>query len=537
MGLAVPAQAQVGQREVLVSPSPVSPEAAARAETTPGMGSAFGTEPVSGGQSLPTGAESASLPRRTFSIVPRITVAETLTDNVAPASGAKRSDQITEISPGIRINSDGGRVKLHFDYHLRELLYAQESGRRNTQNYLNAFGTVEAVEKWLFVDASGVVNQQQVSPFGFQSASNTNLDPNRVETSSFRVSPYVRGKLAGEADYEVRYSRTATRHSSALATEVDTEEWSAGIKGDTALARVGWGLDASHQNVDYSGGRKNEADRLRALLSYQFDPEFRLSVSAGQESNNYESAGKQSHDIYGYGFDWLPSLRTRVSAFREKRFFGHGHTVSISHRTPLTALQFSDVRDVSVLPNRLATVGLGTIYDLLFLQLSSAIPDAVERARFVDTQLQQLGISPDLVVTGGFLTARVSTQRRQELSFALHGARNVLTLAAARSEHDGLGTGTDIFTTSGTVRQRGFSISLAHRLTPQSTLNTVASRQNSSGSSASSLATELQSLHISVASRLGPRTTASLGARRALFDSTNLSYSENALLGSISLRF
>ncbi|MBS1188655.1 MAG: hypothetical protein H6R10_447 [Rhodocyclaceae bacterium] len=536
MGLGGTAQAQAqtdaGQPATAVTtPGPI-PAPAGRA----------GTGPAAQPTIPPLGQETTVPPRHGLSIVPRITVAETLTDNVAPSSGVKRSDQITEIAPGIRIDSDGARLKAHLDYQLRQLFYAQESGRQNTQNHLNAFGTLEAVDKWLYVDASGVVAQQEISPFRLQSASNTTINPNRVETSSFRVSPYARGRLSGTADYELRYDRSATRSSSAFAADVDTDEWRGILKSTTPLSVMDWRLDASHRNTDYSGGgRSNVDDHWRAQLGYRLDPEFRVSASAGQEDNNYGSATKESHGLYGYGFDWLPSDRTRVSAFRETRFFGHGHNVSVDHRTPLTALRFTDVQDVAVLPSRFTAVGLGSIHDLLFTQLTSSIADPVERSRYVDSLLQQLGIAPNAVVTRGFLTSRVSVQRRQELAYSLQGRRDVLTLSAARTEHKAVGPdagANDIFTVSGNIRQRGVAANFAHRLTPLSSLGLVVSQQHSSGSTSADLGNRLRSFHVSFSTRLGPQTTASLGARRVLFDSrTAPSYMESALLASLTAFF
>jgi hypothetical protein len=50
--------------------------------------------------------------RRAVSIVPRVSVTETLTDNVRLSSVDKQADLITEISPGIRISSEGRRLKV-----------------------------------------------------------------------------------------------------------------------------------------------------------------------------------------------------------------------------------------------------------------------------------------------------------------------------------------------------------------------------------------------------------------------------------------
>lgn len=486
------------------------------------------------------GEERAAASHRPWSFVPRITLAETFTDNVAPASGFKRSDQVTEIAPGLRFDSFGPRLNFHLDYQLRQLLYAQESDRRNTQNHLNAFGTLEAVDKWLYLDVAGVIAQQEVTPFSLQSASTVTVNPNRVETTSLRVSPYIKGVLGGAADYELRYNRSATRSSSASVSDQDTEEWNGTLKGPTPLAALNWALEGSHRTIDYQNGRDVDADRFRGLLAYKIHPEFRISVSAGQETNNFASAHRETHDTYGYGFDWQPSERTRVSAFREKRFFGYGHTISAVHRTPLTALRFVDTRDVSILPGRFTSVGFGSIHDLLATQLTSSIPDPVERARFVDSLLQQFGISPDVQVTRGFFSSRVTAERRQELSYSLQGKRDILTLAVGRTEHervDSSASTSDVFATNRDVRQWGYSINYGHRLTPMTTLTAQAAKQNSSGSDTNQH-TQLRSLNVGVTTQLGPNTTAALGARRALFDSnTGISYSEKALIASITARF
>src|SRR5688572_25215237 len=91
-----------------------------------------------------------------WTVTPSITVTETITDNVTLApSDRKQSDLITQITPGIRIDGAGARVKLNLDYRASRLLYANQSGSNSTQNFLNARGTVEAIEKWFFVDAVG----------------------------------------------------------------------------------------------------------------------------------------------------------------------------------------------------------------------------------------------------------------------------------------------------------------------------------------------------------------------------------------------
>ena len=135
-----------------------------------------------------------------FSIVPRVSLAEAFTDNVFLASVGRKSELTSEISPGIRITSNGGQIKGFFDYSLRETFYANNSSGRRSQNALNTFGQIVVVDNKAFVDFSGTISQQTISAFGTLSAGNSVINPNLTETRTFYVSPYLRGRLASFAD-------------------------------------------------------------------------------------------------------------------------------------------------------------------------------------------------------------------------------------------------------------------------------------------------------------------------------------------------
>lgn len=487
-----------------------------------------------GGASVPSGEG-----KRAWSIVPSITLQETITDNVALSQTRKENDQITEVSPGVRVEANTKRLKLHANYALRGMYYAQGTRDTETQNSLNAAGKLEAIENLLFVDMTGSIARQNISAFGPQSTGNYNINPNNTETRSFRLSPYLRGRLGSMADYELRYSRTTTRSKSNLASDADTDEWIGRIIGSTSLAALGWSAEASRQQYDYSQGRSSESDRVRGILTYRVNPQFKLSASVGREGNDFVSLNKQSWTTHGFGADWAPTERTEISAFREKRFFGYGHTYSISHRFPMSAIKFADTRDISSLPNQFATAGLGNIYDLLLMQLASAVPDPVDRAARVNALLSAAGIAPNVQVNSGFLSSQVTVERRQELSWLLRGARNTLTLVAMRGKNDrlgsGLGTGDD-FSVASSVDQHGFNVGWAYQLTPLTSLNLAAGQTRSMGDFSSQNQNNRQRrLSASLSTRLGAKTSAAVTARRNKSDGTTQPYTENTLVGSIAI--
>jgi len=477
-----------------------------------------------------------------WKITPTIVVNETATDNVALSNTQKDSDLISDINPGIHIEGSGGRSKLRFDYQLHNLFYAQDSSRNSTQNSLNALGTLEALENWLFIEASGVISQQSISAFGGATSTsvNTNTNSNTTETSTYRLSPYIRGTLGSFADYQLRYNLSTTSTKSAAAYDSDSNELVGSLKGVTALANLGWSLDASSQSIKFGNGRSNEADRLRGVLTYQIDPQYRFSLIGGREANDYLSSSKQSYTTKGAGFEWAPTDRTLLSLSRENRFFGNSNNFSFSHRTAGTAWKFSESKDASVLPTQQSSVGLGTYYDLAY-SICSSLPET-ERGACVTSLLG--GIPPSTQLPGGFLTSGVTLQHRREMSFALLGSRNTVTFAASQSESqnlsEGAGTGLLVgedFSRAQNIRQRIASINWSHKLTALSSLTGMFSRMNSTGTGGSSaLETTQQTLNLNFTTQLGPKTNAGIGARRVIVDGTT-NYSENALTGVLSHQF
>jgi uncharacterized protein (PEP-CTERM system associated) len=488
---------------------------------------------------------------RAIVIKPKIKFTETWTDNVSivRSNNGKESGFITELAPGVNINAKTARLKAKLDYTLLGQFYSTPSGYSRTQNSLNSFGTLEAVEQWLFVDFSGVISQQAKSAFGPQSPSSSSLNKNLTETATYRLSPYIRGQFAGLVEYSLRYNRSTTQASAATVSDIELSEWTGQIRGSTPFQSLRWSLDASQQTADYSLGRKTDAERLYATGTYVIVPQFSVSVSGGRESNNYASANSESHTTRGYGFDWTPTERTKISAFKDRRFFGDGHRFNITHRFARSSISYSDTKDVSVLPNQFASVGLGSTnldlaYQACTLAYSGQYPDPEQLNQFCTAAanlfLSQLGLSANEQATAGFLYSRATLQRRQQLAIAIQGARNTLTVMFNRNEMQSLFASTtlpDDFSSATGIRQRGLSVNFSHRLTGLTNLNLLASRQESVGTGVSAIEVTTTIYQANLTSSLGSKTTGGLSIRRTESDSTISPYTENALIGTLSVNF
>ncbi len=477
--------------------------------------------------------------RRLISIIPRVSMTETLTDNVALATTNRQSEQITELTPGLRVTSDAGRVKGYFDYALNTRVYAQNTSGRSSQNALNTFGTFEAVDNFAFLDFSGAISQQAISALGVQSSNAASINGNSTESTTLRMSPYLRGRLSSVAQYEARFSLTSNRTQSLLVSDVQTRDYSLNLKNQNTGSRLGWSLNATQQAIVYSAARSTESENLSGSVSYAIDPQINVSITAGQESNNFTSTAKQSNWTSGWALNWSPSDGTKVTLSRQNRSFGESHNISVDHRTGRTVWRLSDSQDITSTPSQTSIGSIGSTYDLYFSQFASLEPDPIKRAALVTSFLQTNGISASAPVISSFLTSAVSLQRRQDLSFSLLGLRDTVIFIATRSATsrvDTISTTLDDLSNATVVYQNGISVSYAHRLTPDTAMNVLTSIQQSSDSKGLQ-DTSTRSLNMSISSKIGAKTTAALSARRVVFDSKAAPYTESSIIGTLNVQF
>jgi uncharacterized protein (PEP-CTERM system associated) len=330
-----------------------------------------------------------------------------------------------------------------------------------------------------------------------------------------------------------------TKADSAQVADIDNGTWSAGLSGLPAPSGLGWGLDGNGQTIEYENGRRSRSESARLLLSYQFDPQFKLAVFAGKERNNHASPQMQSNDTPGASLEWSPSSRTQITASWQRRFFGDGSSFSFSHRSALTAWRLSSSKDISVVPNQFGEVTLGSFFDLYFNLFASQEPDPIKRAVLVRNFLLLNGIPPNGTVSAGFLASRISVQRQHQGSVAILGANNSLTLSASQSDSRGLLAASNLsddFDSVDQVRQQSLSLNWAHRFSPLSSLSLMLVRQRSQGSGATSLETTTDGLNLLFSTQLSPFTRASLGFRRSVVEGAS-DYAENALTGTVSHQF
>jgi uncharacterized protein (PEP-CTERM system associated) len=472
----------------------------------------------------------------TLWVEPRVSAGVTLSSNGALSGTNPQSEQTLELSPGVRVVVNRPRVKGFLDYSLSGLYYAQKTSGDNLRHALNANARIDAWDNRAFVDLSGVVSDQSISALG---ASSSLADANRSETASFRFSPSLRGNVAGFADYEARYSLQTASTDTSDRSDLTTQDLTLNLASRRAGRPIGWSFNAALQEADYALGRRTQSDTLRAGIIYDATNQLSLSVFAGVESNDVITASRKSYSTTGLNLDWRPSPRTRVSAGVDDRYFGHGHNVLLEHRTGRTVWRYTDTRGASNNALGAESVMLRSLGSLLQSVYASQGLDSIEIDRLVQAKLRELGLPANTEVYRSFLTSSATVQRVQQLSVALVGVRDVVTLSVSRGNTRRLDAAINLgddFDTEATVRQQSWSLVYAHRLTPITSFSTSLSAQKSAGSTTGTQ-TSSKSFELGLTTSLGLRTSGSVQLRRTVSDGTSTNYGETAIAGLITHRF
>ena len=478
-----------------------------------------------------------------FRIIPTLDIGERYTDNAASVDASlARSDWVTDAAAGLLLEYRAARASANVDFHVNRLIHSSLSSLDSTQRRLNSNAAIEAVEKWLFLDARANISQQSRSAFGSADVTEVaGARSNRIETNTYQLAPYVRGAFGNLADYQLRLSASETRTGETAFPDSRTSELTGFIKSAPSADRFGWSIDGNSLILDNNVAGKRRDDRIRASITARLDAQMQVSVTGGKETTDLDGLQKRTRNTVGFGAEWSPSQRTKMAAVTQKRFFGNDHLVSIAHRTPLTAWAFTSAKEIAISANELAGSNPSSVNSLLLDLLASTIPDPVGRTNATQRQFEQTGIPATSGFQESFLTLRPFVSRRQEASVALRGNRNTVTLAIGQREQRALNANVTVPAGTSAVeefRQTRYNATWAYRLSTTSNLRMVLSQFRTEGLYTANQNTTQRLQSLFFVTQIGPRTSASLGVQRIVFDSTvAANYRENTFVSSMSIRF
>lgn len=477
-----------------------------------------------------------------FRVEPSLNLSETFTDNGTATKGGG-SDWVTEISPAISLSRSGGRVTGNLTASLRSMLHSSGESGNSTFVTLNGRGEIEVIDDTFFIDVRSVMGRNNLSSFSGRPQWDSLSSNKQAETRYISVSPRWVSRL-GNSDVQasVRYNGQALSSGSGVSNQ-GNGTLNVSLSDPTAGGLFGWAVDYQRSDNSYQGNQQRDVSdtSLTGTLTYHVTRQFSLRATAGRESNTYQSSQEDSGITKSFGFNWSPTPRTTISGTRGSHTYGDTYDFRFSHSRPLSSWDLSVSRSITS-AFQSATGSLSYYYyNLYSAALAPLFPDPIQLDKAVRQLMQALGI-PIGPGIGGFNSNAFFLDRRVQAGFSLIGARNTLAFSVNRSDRtrtsNDLATDpNDDFAANSNIKSVGATVSLSHKVTPQSGLNGALfwTRSTGTGSGPARSSRDV-GMNIGFNTQLGARTSGSVNFRREQ-SGGDFEFTENSLTAALSMSF
>jgi uncharacterized protein (PEP-CTERM system associated) len=391
-----------------------------------------------------------------WTVAPSISLYQSFTSNAGlDPLGEAQPDFFTTLVPSIDILGDTPRLKLHLDYSLDAIAYAENQQLDQLRNNLNFVSTVTLIPELLFLDGTASVQQlpfngelpTSASPL----AASTNLDT----VATYNISPYLKKRFGTFADSELRYTfnQVFSGQTSQL-PNTTSNRLTATVVSGSKFTRLLWTLLADGENTSFAGNASpNTSTRLlEASTEYRVNREIGLLGSVGYErfqDPTFFPQPQPDGPIGSVGIRYTPSPRTSLVLNYNHRFNANFFTGSgryqIAPRTHIDAIYTDQVYTSS--------------QSLFANNLSFLTTD--EFGNFIDARTQQLF---SLASTGFGFQTDAFRLRSLNVDFLADRGRNKWGFV-------GYWQNRDVFATGETDTAIGAAVNWGRALTPAANLN------------------------------------------------------------------
>lgn len=471
----------------------------------------------------------------------------TWTSNAELGQAGGRDDGILDVRPYIRLRGEGGRLKVSGSAALSAIAYANHTLPSRLEPQVDLLATLEAVERFLFLEAGLRALQTSVDPFGARAEAGTTSE-NSITTTLARFAPRIEGNAGELLRYRLTSENSWTHESGATATTTTGTDAAGYFGRHTVLFEhdprpFGWRVEAQRSETRYRDTTQEPLvlDLARATLDFAIGSELTLGIHGGREHTSFVTQDER-RNIYGVDGRWRPSPRTTLSVFAEHRFFGSAWRAAFEHRTPFIALNLLATRTLDTTPQSVfdlpASDNIAALLDAAF---TTRYPDPIERARVVADFIARQGLPASSLQPITLRAQRLSLVTLRSATVALIGKRDSVSLTGfqTRTEDapDAGAFATGLAATNNS--QYGASIAASHQLTPSMAL--IGSVDWSRIRALESISAERsiqRTARVRLNVEMARKTTAYAGARYRDFDSNTLtSGREGAVFVGLDHRF
>lgn len=447
------------------------------------------------------------------------------TDNADGSPTDSQAGVGTEVGFDAHVNLPYRRLRGFADYFFGAVATHADGTTYHRRHELRAALNAEFVESHAFLDLSASYGAQLGSVFESSERSLLVDNDNRVDTAIVTVSPVLRWRLGDAGRVEARLTDSTTKVKGSSVGDARSQAGALYVDSGVRPRSSTWKSQVFGAKYESEAGRRLTEASVRADVGWAFDAETVVSAVAGREGNDFDSTRRVYNSLYGLSLDYRPNERTRFYGEALHRFFGIGHSVSLSYRLPQFALVATSSRTNSRpglgLQNSVA-INYGSAYDVLFLQLTSVEPDADRRRLLVLDLLRTNGIDPTQSVNASLLTSGVLLVEDHTVSATWAGARNTITLALSGGSSRRIDPlvnlpSSDQFSTEERIDQYGAQLLWLRRLTPSDDLGVTLGWSRAEGSLTQRRSTSQLAL-LRWSRRIGTRSTLAVGLSHHQFD-------------------
>ena len=473
----------------------------------------------------------------------------TATDNASFDDRGQRSeDVILALTPTLTIRGEGRRLRLAGAAALTAVTYAngsEESAFTPTGSFT---ANLEAIERWLFLDAGLSSSRSLDNPLGPRPDGTSTL--NRATTTSARFSPYIQRDLPNDFRLLIRSdnSWTETRGDADGRDErVYTTRHAVSFGREPRPFGVTLEAQRSDERVQGGTDRAPAVDIARLRLSYAVTTQLAVGARGGYERSDAFVEG-DARSFAGAELTWRPTERTRLEGFWEDRSFGDGYQATFTHRSPRIVWDFRLSRDLTTFGDAFIDIpATNDLAALLDAALRTRITDPIERTRAVEDFLIRRGLPRSLPGAITLFSDQLLVQTARRGTITLLGLRSTLALSGFY-QRDASPTGSSFSLIAGPLRdttQQGASLTYSLRMSSLSSLLGSAgwsrTRDNAGSVAPGAVAgddSRQWTYRMQIDYRLAPRTNGFVGGRYQSFDSTLLNDArERAIFAGLAHRF
>jgi uncharacterized protein (PEP-CTERM system associated) len=473
---------------------------------------------------------SASVQAQAWRIAPALKATATATSNVGLQSSSNTSmDTVVTVTPQVQLQGTGP------DYRLTGTLAADMVtylGRSRADRILPRGQLVlngRVVDRLLFVDAELGADTTSSTPFDLLSDGATAYN---VGTSTRqRFSPYLDRELSPSSRLTARTDHVLTQGRGVgtlpnVANNADAYVQTHTARYDLRPEPAGLRAEFNRQHTQYNdstaGGLMLQTARLSAL--YAPDPSLTLGLTGGRDAASF-TTNQFNETLRGLSLRWAPTERTTLDALVEKRFFGNGWTVNFAHRSPFLAVSAGVVRQATTFASRLGVLQAGgDVATLVDSILQTRIQDAALRQVAVQDLIAKRGLPNTLTGPVDLFSRTVQLQQGGNVTLALIGVRHTVTLRLFQTRTEDLRGPTEdsVIGLASDATQRGATLGLSRRLTPETTADLTFTHTRTEGLGPNlGLQSNNSIVRLGATHSLSPRTTLS-GAVRHQTGSSSL---------------